>query len=339
MPPPDDPWLWIIAALLLLIGAYFSLVETSVSSSSRIRIKVKADGGDARAKSALKALNQYEKTVIISSTGYNIVSVILSVIVTLLFTRFFADEGVGSAVATVTVTFLTYMFCDTLPKTLARHMPETSLIFASVILPFFRIVFFPVLVLLGGIEKLISSLIKKPKEPELTSTELETIIENEEQRGNLLKEETELIQSAIDFADTSVKDVFTPLDKMVGLDAEGLTKEALHRKLLSVKYSRLPVYRKSLTNIIGVLHVRSYFYRLTQNPRTRLEDVMVRPYYVNTKITINHLFEGFKKHKTHIAIVVDHSAKVIGMVTMEDVLEEIVGKMEDHTGLGETKNA
>lgn len=327
--PPEDPWLWIITVFLLVVGAYFSIVETSVSSSSRIRLKVKAEDGNRRAIQALKALNNYEKTVILSSTGYNIITVIISVMVTLLFRRRLENENLSTTLATLTVTALTYFFCDTLPKAYARHNPERSLVFVALFIPFFNILLYPLLILLKAIENFISSFIKKPKEPEFTSDELETILESEEEKGHLLKEETELIQSAIDFVDTSVKDVFTPLNKMIGINIEGLTKEELHEKLLKTKYSRLPIYRKTLNNIIGVVHIRSYFYQLKLNPKTQLNEVMVKPYFVNTKITINHLFEGFKKHKTHLAIVVDHNSQVVGMVTMEDVLEEIVGKMEE----------
>ncbi len=326
----DDPLIWLIIAVLVVFGAFFSAAETALAAANKIRLRVKADDGHAGAKLAVKYIERFDKTVISLVIGNNIVSVFIASLATLMFVRSLGD-GLGSTIATIVATAITFIFSDTFPKLFAKALPDQVAIFCSYILSVFMIIFFPIIKIFEVLNKAINRLIKTKDDPEMTHEEFSSIIEAAEEKGSLPEVESELIQSALDFAETVVKDVFTPLGKMVGINLAGLTKESLNQQLLETSFSRLPAYDKTPDNIVGVLHVRTYFKHLRHHPKMTIRDVIAKPYLVSTQIRVDDLFDGFRKHKTHIAIVTNQNGQVIGMVTMEDVLEEIVGQINEAT--------
>jgi len=327
----DDPLIWLIIVILVIFGSFFSATETALAAANKIKLKVKADNGNRAAALAVKYIEKFETSVIATVIGSNIVSVFISSLATLFFLRVFADEGLGSLVATAVSTVLFYLFCDTIPKSMARALPNVIAQISAVILRFFIVLFFPIIFIFQGLDHLVKIVFKTPSEPEVTDDDLVTVVNEAEESGALGEEDSEIIQSAIDFAETAVKDVLTPLHKIVGINLTDLTQESLNRQLLETSFSRLPVYVNSVDNIVGVLHVRTYFKQLRNHPKLVIKDVMAKPYFVSTQILIDDLFDGFRKYKTHIAIVTDGKGKVVGMVTMEDVLEEIAGTINEMT--------
>ena len=151
------------------------------------------------------------------------------------------------------------------------------------------------------------------------------------EEGVIEEEQSEIINAALEFVDTNVKEVLTPRNKIFALDIHGLTNEQIKKKLLNCKYSRIPVYEKEFDNFIGVLHIKTYFKEVYMDPHVSIQSILQKPYFVSTDIMIDDLFNGFKKNHTHLALVKDSTGKVIGMVTMEDVLEELVSDISEST--------
>lgn len=330
-----DPWLWLILLIILIFGAYFSLAETAFAAVDPIRIKVLAETSSV-AKKTLTYIEKFDRSVIITVIGSNITSVLLSTLSTIFFIELFQDDGVGTLIATIISALLFYIFCDTIPKVIGRGMPLQSALFVTIIFDVFKIIFFPVYVVFYNINRFLKRFQKDESHPTLTEEDFSTIVEKQHQEGTLNESEVKLIQSAIEFSDTTVKDVLTPIDKVFGIPESSLHDANLAEKLIASPFSRVPIYHETLQQIVGILSIRTYFQSLQKHRAHDPNLLIKKPYFVSSKVTIDELFEGYKKYRTHVAIVKDQQGQVIGMVTMEDVLEEIVGQMEElvkHTGV------
>ena len=323
-----EAWiLWLIIAALVFVGAFFNSSETAFALCNRVRMRVKADDGNRTAKIVCKITDHYERSLITTVIGTNLVSVSISIISTILFVRLMGNSG--SAVATVTATFIVYLFCDTIPKSLARALPDEVASLNSRLLHFLIIILTPFTIGFLGIDLAFRKIFKMKDEPEITEEDFSNVIESIQDGGILENGESEIIQSAIDFGDKAVKDVLTPREKIFAIDIRGLSPDSLNHTLASTNYSRIPIYQDNLDNIIGILHVRNYIRDYMKNPQLSIRSTLGKPYFVTPKVTMDELFEGFRNFKTHIAMVIDSNKKVIGMVTMEDVLEELVGTMDE----------
>ena len=244
-------------------------------------------------------------------------------------------EDSSSLISSIIMTLLVYILGDTLPKTIARAIPNRMskiLIYPTYIL---MIVLFPISYLFEQIVKLIQKIFKLETNEDFTQEDFENVVASSEEHGEIEEEQAEIIQSALDFSETHVKEVFTPKDKMFAINIDGITREKLNSILQETSYSRIPLYKGDFNNIIGVLLVKTYVSESLKDPKVPLRKLIQKPYFVSSKITLIDLFNGFKKHKTHIAIVKDKNDNVVGMVTMEDVLEQIVGDIWDETDVVE----
>jgi putative hemolysin len=323
----DDPLLWLNIVLILLLGGFFSLTETAFAATNSIRLEVLAETSRP-AKKALYYLKRFEQSVIITVIGSNIVSVTLSAMATILFSSFFNDLSLASLAATLAASILFYVFCDTIPKSIARAVPTQIVILTSSFLAFFEIIFFPLILIFSQVKALLNKFVKTPNEPDITEDDFSTIVEQQIAAGTLEEEEEELIQSVIDFSDTAVKDVLTPLEKIYAIDEKLLHDPQVSQYLFASPFSRIPIYRDSMQHVVGIISIRTYAQSYKKNKSFMIEKIIKKPYFVSSKVTIDDLFEGFKKQRTHIAIVLGNQQEVIGMVTMEDVLEEVVGQMD-----------
>lgn len=331
----SDPWLWFILVIILVFGAYFSLSETAFAAVDPIRIKVLSESSSI-AKKTLRYIQQFDGSVIVTVIGSNITSVLLSTLSTIFFIQLFQDDGVGTLIATVTAALLFYIFCDTIPKVIGRGLPLQSALFVTVIFGFFRILFYPIYIIFYNLNRLLKRFQKAENNTMMTEEDFSSIVEKQHQEGTLNESEVKLIQSAIEFSDTAVKDVLTPIDQIFGIPETALHEADLAEKLIASPFSRVPIYRDSMQQIIGVLSIRTYFQSIQKHRQIDPAILIKKPYFVSSKVTIDELFEGYKKYRTHVAIVKDQQGQVLGMVTMEDVLEEIVGQMEElvkHTGV------
>jgi CBS domain containing-hemolysin-like protein len=189
----------------------------------------------------------------------------------------------------------------------------------------------PISIVFYGLNKLLSHIFKMKEEDKVTEEDLSNAVESIEEEGKLDADESEIIHSAIDFDSTFVNEVLTPRERIYGIDIASLTHEKLHEIILHSSYSRIPVYINNIDNIIGVLFVRSYLKKYLENPDISIQETLTPPYFVSPKVKLDDILEGFKKHSTHMAFVRDASKHLIGMVTMEDVLEELVGETDEKT--------
>ena len=331
----SDPWLWFTLIIILVFGAYFSLTETAFAAVDPIRLKVLSETSTI-AKKTLRYIDQFDRSVIVTVIGSNITSVLLSTLSTIFFIQLFQDDGLGTLFATIIAALLFYIFCDTIPKVIGRGLPLQSALFVTIVFGFFRILFFPIYAIFYNFNRFLKRFQTSDANPTLTEEDFSSIVEKQHQEGTLNESEVKLIQSAIEFSDTAVKDVLTPIEKVFGIPEKTLFEANLADQLIASPFSRIPIYRDSLQQIIGVLSVRTYFQAIQKHRSIDPMMLIKKPYFVSSKVTIDELFEGYKKYRTHVAIVKDQQGQVLGMVTMEDVLEEIVGQMEElvkHTGV------
>lgn len=324
----EDPWSWLILIVILAFGGYFSLAETAFAAADSIRIKVLSEKSSL-AKQTLKLIEQFDDSVIVTVIGSNLTSVLLSTISTIFFIDLYQDEGTGTLIATIFSSLLFYIFCDTIPKVIGRGLPNQSALFSTFLFQIFKVIFSPIYFILYNIKKILRRVSKPQTTVTMTKDDFANIVEQQHEEGTLDEHKVKLIQSAIEFSDTTVKDVLTPIEQMFGLPEAMLHHGDLANQLLTSSFSRIPIYRDSLQNIIGIMSIRTYFQNFQKNRSMDPLTLLKKPYFVSSKVTIDELFEGYKKFRTHVAIVKDQLGYVVGMVTMEDVLEEIVGQMEE----------
>ena len=191
------------------------------------------------------------------------------------------------------------------------------------------IIFFPISILFEGVVKLFEKIFHIKGEETFTEDDLENEIDKATENETIDEDQAEIIQSTIDFLDTSVKDVLTPRNKIFALNIKDLNHEKLQEIILNTNYSRIPIYDKVFDNMIGVLLVKIYFEEYEKDPHLNIRSILQKPYFVTKQIMIDDLFYGFRKHRTHIALVRDNHQKIVGMVTMEDILEEIVSDIAE----------
>jgi putative hemolysin len=326
---PEDPLLWISLIIILLLGSFFSLTETAFAASNLIRIEVLAETSSL-AKRTLKYLKKFDQSVIVTVIGSNLVSVTLSTIATLFFSRIFIEDlAAASFWATIIATFLFYIFCDTIPKSIARAIPHQIALFSTYILVFFEVIFYPLVFIFSSFQKVIIQLVKTKETDTMTEEDFSDIVEQQIAHGTLEVQEEELIQSVIDFSETAVKDVLTPLEKIYAINEADLYQPDIAKRLFASPFSRIPIYRDNLKNIVGVISIRTFAQSFRKDKLFNIQKIIKKPYFVSSKVNMDDLFEGFKKQRTHIAIVLGNQKEVIGMVTMEDVLEEVIGQMGD----------
>lgn len=295
-------------------------------------MQVKADEGKRSAKLIVKVCEKFDRALTTILVGNNIVAVAISAVSTLLFYRYFEGTGLApyaSLISSIIITVIVYVVGDTLPKTIARAIPDT--ISKIVIYPIFllMIIFTPITIIFEGMVKLFEIIFKNKGEEDFTSEDLEKALEHSEEEGVLEEEQVDIIQSALEFVDTTAKDVLTRRSKIFALDINGLTNKKLNETINRTSYSRIPLYDKELDNYVGVLNVKTYIKEYLANPNVNYKDLIQEPYIVPNKIELVDLLEGFKKHHTHLAMVTNKDGRIIGMVTMEDVLEELVDDISE----------
>lgn len=319
-------WAYVLIVVLVLLSAFFAGTETAYSYCNRHRLKVYADDGNKRAKMALYIFERFEGTLITTLIGTNIAHILLSVIATLICVAVFGN--IGSLLATILSTLVVFFLGDMLPKNIAQVNASKWCMNTSYIIYFLYILMFPISIIFRGLIAFIRLFIKQKDEDTFTEDDFSDVVEKIEEEGVLDEEESDIIQNAIDFGDTSVKEVYTKKEDIVALDIKKCNNEYVKKFISDIPYSRIPIYEGSIDNIIGILHVKNYLRALFKNKKTTVRNVMMKPYFVSPKMSIDDLFEGFKKNKTHIAIIRMRN-KTLGMVTMQDILEELVGNIDE----------
>ncbi len=327
----DDPisWVyWLIIGICIVVSFFSSICETAVGLVNRFKFQVKADDGSKTAKIVLKICDRFDRTISTVLITHNISAIVLSTIGTIMFYIWLSGypnlDPFVPLISSIAVTFVIYILGDILPKTIAKRIPDTISVIFAWPLYIILILLTPISILFELFAKAIDKIFKTNQEEEFTEEDFEEAVEQTTDAGILEEEQGDIIQSALEFEETNVKEVLTPRDKMFALNIRDLTHEKLQSILLTTNYSRIPIYDREFDNIIGVLLMKTYIKQYMENPNVPIRRMLQKPYFVSGKIMIDDLFYGFKRHHTHIAIVVNKDKKVIGMVTMEDVLEELV---------------
>lgn len=330
----DDPLSWLYIAIIILLivfSAFCSSTETAYACLNKFKIRVQADEGNKKAKLILKTYERFDRTLIMSLLGYNISSVVISTISAILFFQIFngiVDDALISLISTAIMTILVYIFCDMVPKMIARAMPEKVAANNVYIANGLYYALFPLIYIFNLLTKGVSKLFKAKQDTMMTEEDFANVVEDLEKKDLIEDNESDIIYASLDFTDTSVKEVLTKRNKIFYIDVKGLSKDKLNDAILSTQFTRIPVCYGSIDKIIGILHVKTYIKKYLENPNFPVLNTLQKPYYVTTKIKLDDMLEGFKKHHTHIAIVKSDD-RVVGLITMEDVLEELVGKIAE----------
>ncbi|MGI6644919.1 MAG: CNNM domain-containing protein [Bacilli bacterium] len=325
---PDEPHLlWIAFIILIIIGMFFSASETAYTTANKIRLKVKAENGSRSAKLALWIIKHIDGTIITVLIWANLVQIILSSIATMFFVNLIGSGG--GVVATLVITLVIFLIVDTIPKSITNTNPERVAMINSYLVAFFLVILYPLTILFRLFIKLLKKIFKFTEDTTLTEEDFSNVIEESEEKGVLDETVSDIILSTLVFEDRIVSEVTTKKEDIFALDIKDLTNDKLNDCILTTPFSRIPIYRNTKDNIIGVIVVREYIKAYLDDNNVKISKIMHRPYYVSKDIKFDDIIEGFQKHKTHIAFVYDENNSLIGMVTMEDVLQQLVGKIEE----------
>ena len=330
-PPPGSQNIAIyviILVALLILSAFFSATETAFTSLNRTRLKLLADDGKKSAKKALKHADNYDRLLYTILIGNNIVNLTLATISTLLFSSIITNsESLSATLSTIISTVAVLIFGEVTPKTLAKEFPEKVAMFVAPIMDFFTIILYPLNLVFTGWKLLLKKIFKFKSEDVITEQELLTYVEEANEDGTLDNNETELISSAIEFNDAEVGDILVPRVNVIAVE-ENTPMKDIRLVFSEHGFSRLPVYRGSIDTIIGMIHEKDFYAAYTSGA-TDIKGIVTSMALATEHMKISDLLRSMQKQKVHMATVVDEYGGTLGIVTLEDILEELVGEIWD----------
>ena len=318
--------LWVALVILVGFSAFFSASETAFSSLNQIRLKSRAEDGDSSAARVLNMAEQYDKLLSTILIGNNIVNIAAASIGTILFTRMLGAER-GATVSTIVLTIIVLIFGEVTPKSLAKEMPEKVATAVSPFLVLLMALMTPLTWLFTQWKKLLGRFVHSGEADTITEGELMTMVSEAENDGELTDRESELIRSAIEFDDVEVEEILTPRVDVVAVE-DDIPLEELAQTFAESGYSRLPVYHGTIDNIIGVVHEKD-FYIARLKKATKIDDLVVPTLYTTGSTQISQLLRTLREQHHHLAVVVDEYGGTEGIITLEDILEELVGEIWD----------
>ena len=318
-----------IVILVTLIGlsGLFSASETAFSSVNKMRLKNYANKGNKKAIKAMSMVDDYDGTLSTVLIGNNIVNIGAASIGTLLFTNMFGPSGV--AISTACMTVLVLIFGEIFPKTYAKSNPENIAMKVTPFLSVLSVILKPFLYLVRKMKKSMAKVMNSDSTaPSMTEMELKYIIEEIEDEGVLEEAESLLVRSALEFDEITAEEIITPRVDIEAVDVNSSVDE-VKELFFSTRYSRLPVYRDSVDNVIGIVYQQQFFTALIRQKHLELAD-MIRPViHVPPKKPISQIMVNLQREKMHMAIVTDQYGGTLGLITLEDILEELVGEIWD----------
>ena len=324
----DDGSITLLVALIVLIAfsAFFSASETAFSSLNQIRLKSRAEEGDTSAARVLAMAEKYDKLLSSILIGNNIVNIAAAAIGTVLFTKWRGAER-GATTSTIVLTVVVLIFGEVTPKTLAKEMPETIATAVSPVLNLLMTFFTPLTWLFSQWKKLLGRFVHSSESDAITEGELITMVSEAENDGELTDRESQLIRSAIEFDDVEVEEILTPRVDVVAVE-DDISLEELAQTFAESGYSRLPVYHDTVDNIIGVVHEKDFYIARLKKSVT-MEDLIAPTLYTTGSTQISQLLRTLREQHHHMAVVVDEYGGTEGIITLEDILEELVGEIWD----------
>ncbi len=318
---------WIIAIALVLAAAYFAVTETAFSSVSRNKVKTAAERGDPRAKTALWVLDHFDRAISTLLIGTNIVHIAAASLVTVAVTR---RWGLGAVtLSTILTTIVVFFAGEMLPKSIAKKYSEKCALATAGTLRVFMFLFAPFSAVLTRIGQTASRLTRGEPELSVTEDELYDLIEDMTEEGTLDEEQGELISSALQFGDVTVESILTPRVDLAAIDI-GTSHEEILAQIKSQNHSRLPVYEGSIDNIIGILQIRRFIKAwLRQGSSLEIRPLLDEPFFIHQSTNIDELLPLMSRRRLNMAVVTDNYGGTLGIVTVEDILEELVGEIWD----------
>ncbi len=317
----------LLMALMVLLSAYFSATETAFSTMNKTRLKTYAEKGNRRASLALSLVERYDGLLSTILIGNNIVNIALASMGTIFFVDMLAMEDIGATVSTAVITVVVLIFGEITPKSIAKDMPERFAMFSAPMIQLLVWIFVPFVFIFSMWRKLLSKLFRSKEDTKISQEELLLLVEEVQQEGSIDNNEGNLLRNAIEFTELKAEDILTHRVDLaaVPLDAE---KEDIAEKFAQTQFSRLLVYEETIDKIVGVIHQKD-FYTASGITTLPLSALMAPAVFIHQSEKISQLLKTLQKNKTHIAVVLDEYGGTLGIVTMEDILEELVGEIWD----------
>ena len=320
----------IIILLCVVMSAYFSATETAFNTFNRIRVKNLAEKGNKRAARALALAENYDTLISTILIGNNIVNILGASLATLYFTDLLAGGAAAqfaTTISTAVMTIIVLTFGEISPKTIAKQAPEKFVLFSTPIISALVVIFKPLSFIFKQLQNLLSKIFKADEDQGMTEEELISIIEEAAEDGNIDEEESTLIKSAIEFNELEVGDIFTPRIDITAVRSD-ISKEELAKVFTESGYSRIPIYEDDLDNIHGIVYYKDFFSD-AHTTNIPISEIVKPVMYVTKTQKINDLLKDLQEKQMHLAVVTDEYGSTAGIVTLEDILEEIVGEIWD----------
>ena len=316
----------IVMVICLISSAYFSATETAFSCANKTRLRALAEKGNKKAELAVSLADKYDSLISTILIGNNIVNIVLASVATLLFVEELKLPS-GAAISTAVVTVAVLIFGEITPKSIANDFPEKFTMFSA---PFIRVLiwlFLPLNFIFSLWKKLIGKLFKAEQEDNMAQEELLMMVEEAEQDGDIDTDEGDLLRNAIEISDLKAEDILTHRVDLEALPVDAAKKE-IAQVFTRTRFSRIPIYEDNIDNIIGVIHQKDFYVGsgITTDP---IKDIISPVLFVHQSERADDLLKKLQKEKSHIAVVVDEYGGTLGIVTMEDILEQLVGDIWD----------
>lgn len=323
----NNIFLGIAVAVLILFSSFFSCIETAFSCVSTARLKNQLDNGNTKAKKALYITDNYDKALIAILIGNNVVNLGCSSIATVLCMNIF--QNFAAAISTGATTLLVLTFGEIIPKCIGKEKSETIALFTAPVLKALMTVLTPLIWVFSTIKTGALKVMNiKNNSPTVTEDELKYIIESSENEGVLEEEESEMVRSALEFDEKSAFEILTPRVDITALDIDD-DYETNKNIIIQERYSRMPVYKENLDNILGILYTRDFLEELIEGKTPDIKVLIKDAFFTYKSRKLSALRNDLRKNKTNIAVVTDEYGGTLGIVTMEDLIEEIVGEIYD----------
>ena len=317
----------IIIACIIMSG-FFSATETAFSTFNRIRVKNLAEKGNKRAERVISLSDNYDALITTILIGNNIVNILCAALGTLVFVDILqGNQELATTLSTVVITLAVLIFGEISPKSIAKRRPESFAMFACSLIYMLYILFYPLSFIFKKWQNLLAKMFKSDEDKGITEEELVSIIEEAEESGDIDEDESELIKSAIEFNDLEVADIFTPRIDIISLPVDA-DREAIEKQFEESGYSRIPVYDGDLDNIVGILYHKDY-YMTDFDKESPITEILKPVIFVTKTQKIGDVLKDLQEKQLHLAIVTDEYGSTAGIVTLEDIIEEIVGEIWD----------
>ncbi len=316
----------IIIIVCIVMSGYFSATETAFSSINRIRVKNMAEKGNKKAKLVIQLADNFDSLLSTILIGNNIVNILSASLATVLFVNWLGED-LGPSVSTAVTTVVVLVFAEVTPKSIAKEFPEAFAMFSAPLLKALVVILTPFNFLFAQWKKLLSLIIKSSDDTGITEEEFLSIVEEAQHDGGIDEQESMLIKSAVEFTEQEAIDILTPRIDITAVSTKA-TKEEIAAVFAETAYSRLPLYEDSIDNIVGIIYQKD-FHNYVYNTDKEISEIVRPAVFVPKSKKVGVLLKELQQKKLHIAVVIDEFGGTIGIITLEDILEELVGEIWD----------